>query len=128
MEDGVAKYPQGTESSAIGYHSQEFNYGNSYLTLPWDGKAADYNKNCMEYYENMEPIPYLGCAINTSQITTEIGACYNDILEFRPSLISGATEDVSETLAIFNQRLKEHGVDIILKTYQEQLEAWLKSE
>ena len=98
------------------------------LALPWEGKPASYNEDNQKYYDEMGEIPYFGCVIDTSSVTTELTACYNALLEFVPSLTLGANEDPQAIIDQLIQRLNSSGIDKVIDCYQTQLDAWLAEQ
>lgn len=127
VKDGVATYPDGIDSNSVGYHSQEFNYGNSYLAYPWQGKPASYNEDNQAYYDAMEEIKYLGCSVDTTSVTTQATACYNTFLSYSPTLIVGLSESPKQELNSMMEQLTANGINDYIDCYQTQLNDWLSS-
>lgn len=121
LEDGIAKYPEGIDANSVGYHSQSFLFGNELQAYPWDGTTPQTQENALNYYLNkMETPLYFGFTADTDAITTEITACYNATLEYRPMLECGSAQNWEETLQQFRKKLKDCGIDKIIATYREQ--------
>lgn len=128
VEDGVAKYPEGVDESNVGYHSQSFLFGNELQAYPWEGTNPQVMESAMNYYLNeMETPLYFGFVADTDSITTEITACYNATLEYRPSLECGSAENWEESLNEFRQKLKDCGIDKIVEEYRKQAEEFLNN-
>lgn len=129
VEDGIAKYPDGSDGNSVGYHSQSFLFGNELQALPWEGSTPENQDNALDYYLNRMELPtYFGFVADTDDITTEITACYNATLEFRPILECGSAEDWEKSLADFRQKLKDCGIDKIVETYRQQGEEFLENK
>lgn len=128
LVEGVAKYPDGLDATSVGYHSQSFLFGNELQAHPWDGTTPEIQENALDYYLNkMETPLYFGFTADTDAITTEITACYNATLEYRPMLECGSAQNWEETLQQFRKKLKDCGIDKIVETYREQGRQFLES-
>lgn len=124
LMDGVAIYPEGMEEAA--YHTADFIYGNQFLVLPWAGQDADFRQTSKTDMESAPTSAYLGFSCDTSNIENELTAITNTINEFLPGLDSGvAAEGQYEA---FLEKLEKSGVQKVVDTYQEQLNAWLESK
>lgn len=121
--DGQANYVNGEEGA---YHSDDFLFGNQFITLPWYGDGADFRERCQEVEEQGGISAYLGFACDTSSITNEIGAVTNVIAEYKAQIQTGAGDESAYT--DFVQKLKDNGVDKIIECYQTQLNEWLEQQ
>ncbi len=119
--NGIAKYIDGNETPA--YHTNDFICGNQFLILPWDGMDKDIRKQSLEAMKNSKVSKYLGFSCDTSSVSTEMAAVINAIDQYRPQIETGmANENVYQE---FLKKLRDSGVDKIIRCYQEQLDEWL---
>ena len=119
--DGMACYPEGVDANNCAYHTADFVYGNQFLALPWNGQGSDFRQTSKTDMEAAPASAYLGFSCDTSGIENELTAITNTINEFLPGLDSGvAAEGQYEA---FLEKLENSGVQKVVDTYQEQLNA-----
>lgn len=121
--DGVAHFIEGNENP--GYHAVAFLNANKFLVHPWDGDDPDINEFFKKTMDEATYSPYLGFSADTASVTDEVSAITNVIAEFQPQVLSGAADDA--TFQAFLDKLGTSGIDNIVSTYQEQLNAWLEA-
>ena len=120
--DGEACYIEGNESPA--YHTNDFMYGNQFITLPWEGSGADMREQALAVLQEATYSQYMGFACDTSSIVNEISAVSNCLSEYRPQIETGMASE--EVFNDFLEQLDASGVDKIVDCYQQQLDAWLQ--
>ncbi len=120
--DGEACYIEGNESPA--YHTNDFMYGNQFITLPWEGSGADMREQALAVLQEATYSQYMGFACDTSSIVNEISAVSNCLSEYRPQIETGMASE--EVFNDFLEKLDASGVDKIVDCYQQQLDAWLQ--
>ena len=70
----------------------------------------------------------LGFILDTEPIINEITACNNVVKEYHTGILAlGQMENVDELCDAFEQKLKDNGIEKILKEVQTQLDAWRKA-
>lgn len=128
-DKGQLEYPEGVNSDNSTWYS---GFGGAYepnsLFLPaWYYQLP----NLSEIYEqsNKEAIPSLalGFVANTENIADQIGACNNVIAQYYLPLINGDV-NIDEVLPVFQQALRDAGIDDIIAEKQAQLDAWLANK
>ncbi len=83
----------------------------------------DIRKQSLEAMKNSKVSKYLGFSCDTSSVSTEMAAVINAIDQYRPQIETGmANENVYQE---FLKKLRDSGVDKIIRCYQEQLDEWL---
>lgn len=75
-----------------------------------------------------EKNPYSGWALDTTNISNQITAVNNVITQYAGPLLIGKTSNVDADVANLNQKLKEAGIDAIVKEAQTQLTAFAKKK
>ncbi len=123
VEDGIAKFPEGVTTETVAYHTADFLYGNQFITLPWDGNAADTREVAMEEMEKNGLSSYLGFSCDTTNIANELAAIVNVTSEYMAGLNSGILGEAE--YADFIEKLKAAGIDRVVEEYQTQLDAWV---
>ncbi len=118
--DGEARYVNGEEGA---YHSDDFLFGNQFITLPWQGDGADFREKCEAVEAAGTVSPYLGFTADTSSVTNEIGAVTNVISEFKGQVHTGSCDP--SVYDDFLEKLEANGADKIIECYQTQLNDWL---
>lgn len=121
--DGEACYVNGEEGA---YHSDDFLFGNQFITLPWQGDGADFRERCAEVEAAGTVSKYLGFTADTSSVSNEIGAVTNVIAEYKGQVHTGSCD--SETFDEFLKKLEDNGAQKIIDCYQEQLDEWLAQQ
>lgn len=125
--DGTAAFPNGGDSSE--YHMSDFMYGNI-LTVPaWEGEGADLRERQAEANAAMKASKYVGFAVNTDPVMSEITAVQNVKTTYKLMLASGAYG--SQTEAKYNEfidALYAAGMQKILDEFNSQLSAWLAEQ
>ena len=121
--DGEACYVDGTEGA---YHSDDFLFGNQFITLPWQGDGADFREKCEAVEAAGTVSEYLGFTADTSSVTNEIGAVTNVIAEYKGQVHTGSCEP--EVFDDFLKKLEDNGAQKIIDCYQTQLDEWLRAQ
>ncbi len=123
VKDGVANYPDGVTIQNVAYHSDEFLWGNSFISLPWSS-SADAKQIAKANFDAAPISPYLGFSCDTTKVSNELTAIQNVLSEYEPGLESGTTNNYDE----FIKALKEAGIDKVITEYQTQLDAFVAAK
>ena len=125
--DGTAAYPNGGDSAE--YHMSDFMYGSILTICPWEGEDPDLRTQQRTSNAELAPSKYVGFAIDTTPVSSEVTACANIKTTYKPMLASGAYGSNTEaTWEKFINELHGAGMDKILAEYQRQLDAWLAEQ
>ena len=65
-----------------------------------------------------------GFVFNSSEVQDQMAACSSVVDQYYLPLINGEV-DIDEALPVFQQALKDAGIDEIVAAKQAQLDAWL---
>lgn len=120
-DEGLATLPDGVTET--GYPSQQWMYGNNFLTKPWEGNEPDIWDQYLEFNESAIKSPALGFVFNFEPVKNEIAAVTNVIEQYEKGLGTG-TLDPEQSLPEFREKLKAAGADIIIEEKQKQLDEW----
>lgn len=125
MVNGEADYPEGKDASSVAYHTADFLYGNYFNAHPWAGNGADFRQVALNALKNSPVSPYLGFAVDQSQLTNTIAAITSVVDKYKGTILCGAYTDAEYDE--FVAALKTAGVEEYLAAYQEQLKAWMEA-
>lgn len=125
MVDGEADYPEGKDASSVAYHTADFLYGNYFNAHPWKGNGADFREVAYAALESSPVSPYLGFAVDQSELTTTIAAITSVVDKYKASIYCGTFTD--QEYEEFVEALKTAGVEDYIAAYQEQLTAWMEA-
>lgn len=120
--NGEARYIDGNTTPA--YHTNDFMYGNQFITLPWEGSGTNMRQESYEIMQNATYSKYMGFSCDTSAVTGELAAVSNCLNEYRPQVETGMASE-----AVYNDfmnKLQASGVEKIVDCYQQQLNTWLE--
>lgn len=119
--NGEACYIDGNETPA--YHTNDFLYGNQFITLPWHDSEENIRQRAEAAMINSVISAYMGFSCDTTAVTNELSAISNVLGEYRPQIDSGVAD--MEVYEEFLEKLESCGIDKVIALYQEQLDAWL---
>ena len=124
-EEGYATYVDGADSAS--YHSVTWATGNVLAITPWENGISVEEE--AEILENTEYSEYLGFFADTEELEQTITSCVNVVNEYRDALFAGASGDNTESLyQELCDKLDAAGIQDIVDSYQEQLDAWLAEQ
>lgn len=122
--DGTVSFPEGVDQNTSGYYTFTYwMYGNAFLRKVWEGDSPQVLAEREKVMQETKASPILGFSFDASAYDLEITALTNVINEYRPGLESGSSDPETE-LPKFLEALDKAGADVLLKAYQEQLDAW----
>lgn len=125
---GQITYPDGVDSSNVGWSNEAWITGNASIAYAWDTNDADIWEQLTDFNESGVKSSLYGFVYDNSNITNEITALSNVISKYKSILESGAVDDVEGTLAKFNEELEAAGMQKVIDDMQEQVDAWTASK
>ncbi len=127
-ENGQLQFPEGkTSQQEVGWMSgYDGTHPNGFITPTWDNMLPNAYELMKEDNAKAVPSKALGFTVDLEPIADQYAACSNVVAKYWNALTLGAV-DIDETLASFNQELKENGIDDIIAEKQRQLDEWLKT-
>ena len=121
---GIISFPEGETEDTVTYLNMLGLYGNQKLayTLATDASAEEKQ----EYSDMAEAVgwEYEGFNFDSSSVNVELSRVQEVLNRYLPALESGSV-DLDQAYPEFIQELKNAGIDKIIETQQEQLDAWL---
>lgn len=122
-DDGMAHFVEGEDANNAAYHTSDFLYGNQFLVIPWEGQGADIRERALEEMQSTKESAYLGFVCDTTSVSTQLSAISNALNEYKPGIDSGISDP--SAYDDFLAKLETSGIQDVIDTYQEQLDAWL---
>lgn len=127
-ENGMLAFPDGEDSRSVGFNTGNGTFlPNSFQLPQWESKIPNYNQLVIEANQNAIPSKALGFVCDTEPVADEIAACANVLQQYYLPLINGEV-DIDEVLPVFQEALRDAGIDTIIAEKQAQLDAWLASK
>lgn len=105
------------------YVVPNYSLGNRFIMYPTIDDPDDLWEEYQAFNDAAVKSPLLGFVPDIEPIKNEIAAVANVTKEFRPALMTGSVE-IEENLEKFNIRLKEAGLERIIRELQAQLDEW----
>ena len=128
-DDGTVNYPVGFESTTVPYTAQLScgTLGNFFLMYPMEGTNPESLAWELDQNKNAKTSAALGFTYDNSRVKTAYTAVTNVIEQYLPALVCGSV-DPEVDIPEFVQRLQDAGLQTIIDSKQEQLDAWLASK
>lgn len=122
--NGLIGYPEGVDSTNVGWTNQTWITGNGSIAYVWETEDANVWNDLKEFNDSAVLSPMYGFTYDSSNVTNEITAITNVEDKYLVILKSGAA-DVDTTLAQFLDELEAAGIQNVIDDVQAQLDAWL---
>ncbi|MEH7009836.1 ABC transporter substrate-binding protein [Neobacillus niacini] len=106
-----------------GYNMPSYSLGNHFILNLYKDDPKDKWEKFEEFNVSAVKAPSLGFNFNSDPVRSELASITNISKEFYPALATGSV-DPEEYLPKFNEKLKEAGVDKVLKEMQKQHDEW----
>lgn len=109
------------------YDIPYFALGNLFLTYTLDTEPETKWEEFKKFNDEAAVSPALGFKFDTSKVSSELAAINNVLEEFKVIIYSGSV-DIDEYLEKLNAKLKEQGIDRVIKEMQSQIDEWKKNK
>ncbi len=126
-EDGVAGYPDGIDSSNVGWSNEVWLCGNASIGYVWETDPATIWDDYKKFNEDALMSCAYGFTFDTANVKTAITAVQN-VLDKYTALICSGESDPEKAVAEFNRELETAGMPVILEEMQSQLDAFEESK
>lgn len=127
-DDGQLCFPAGQNSRTVGWNSGNGSFlPNSFQLPQWENNSPNYNERVVAANQSAIPSKALGFVCDTEPIADQMAACTNVLAQYYLPLINGEV-DIDQVLPVFQQALRDAGIDDIIAEKQAQLDAWLASK
>lgn len=128
-ENGQLEYPEGvTDHQSAGWFAM-YNAArpNGFLCPTWNYSRPDAYELLQEDNKNAIKSTALGFTPDFSPVADQYAACANVIAQYYVPLIN-AVVDIDETLPVFQQALRDAGIEDIIAEEQKQFDEWLAAK
>lgn len=128
-EENVVAYPEGVDSTNAPYYFwAKFGLPNNYLQYVMDPNPANLWTQMEEYNNAAKPSKAFGFTYsrNDDEINGKIVEINNIVTEYAPGLASGELEP--SQLKEFRDKLTAAGIDDVIASVQEQLDAFIEAQ
>lgn len=128
-EDGLAAYPEGVDSSNVGYHNDfGWIYPNQTAGHAWDGNPVDIWDQYKAATESAVKSQAAGFVYDSTVVSDQVAACNATFGQYTKSMQFGTMDDVDAAIAEFNDALYSSGLEAIMQEKQSQLDEWLAEQ
>lgn len=128
-EDGLAAYPEGVDSSNVGYHNDfGWIYPNQTAGHAWDGNPVDIWDQYKAAADSAVKSQAAGFVYDSTVVSDQVAACNATLEQYTKSMQFGTMDDVDAAIAEFNDALYSSGLEAIMQEKQSQLDAWLAEQ
>lgn len=128
LENGNLDFPEGEDMRSVGFNTGNGSFlPNSFQMPQWNSNIPGYNQLVVEANQTALHSKALGFVCDTEPVADEIAACSNVLQQYYLPLINGEV-DIDEVLPVFQEALRDAGIDRIIAEKQAQLDTWLASK
>ncbi|MBR1585670.1 MAG: ABC transporter substrate-binding protein [Clostridia bacterium] len=127
-ENGQITLPEGETATTVGWYTLGGGtLPNTLLCPAQDYQMPDLSERIAQLNAESKPSLALGFVFDSSSVTDQVTACANVIAQYYLPLMYGEV-DIDDVLPMFQQALKDAGIDDIISAKQAQLDAWLAAK
>ncbi len=128
-EDGLAAYPEGVDSSNVGYHNDfGWIYPNQTAGHAWEGNPVDIWDQYKAAADSAVKSQAAGFVYDSTVVSDQVAACNATLEQYTKSMQFGTMDDVDAAIAEFNDALYSSGLEAIMQEKQSQLDEWLAEQ
>ncbi|WP_256975163.1 ABC transporter substrate-binding protein [Paenibacillus amylolyticus] len=128
VSDNVIDFPEGiNQSNSTYFPNQRWMFGNWFLSYLIKGEDPETYTKAIDYTKKATRSRILGFNFDSEPVRTEIAAVTNVINQYLVPLETGVLDPVT-TVPLFNNQLKDAGIDKIIAEKQRQLDIWSASQ
>lgn len=127
VSDGVAGYPDGVDSSNVGWTNEVWLTGNAPIGLAWQTDPEGIWESYREFNDGANFAPSYGFSFDYSSVKNQVTAVQN-VLDKYTALIYSGMSDPAESLDAFYKELDAAGIQDLVDTAQKQLDEWSQAQ
>ena len=120
---GIVGYPEGVDSSSVGWNNETWLAGNGSLAYVWESDPADIWEQYEEFNASAVQSPLYGFTFDTANVKTEITAIANVIQKYEAVICAGYSEP-EEAVAQMVSELQAAGIERVMEEAGTQIEVW----
>lgn len=125
-EKDIAGYPEGIDSSNVGWNNETWLVGNGSLAHVWESDPPTIWKDYDEFNASAVVSPLYGFTFDTSEVKTEITAITN-VLEKYQKVIYAGYADPEESVQKMLDELESAGIRNVIDAANKQINEWNES-
>lgn len=122
-ENDIAGYPDGVDSSNVGWNNETWLVGNGALAHVWESDPPTIWKDYEEFNASATVSPLYGFTFDTSNVKTEITAITNVIQKYQKVIYAGYS-DPEESVKKMLDELDSAGIGNVIDDAKKQVEEW----
>lgn len=126
-EKGIVGYPDGVDSSSVGWNNETWLAGNGSLAYVWESDPETIWDDYKTFNESAKLSPLYGFTFDTSNVKTAITAMTNVVSKYRAVICSGYS-DPAEAVASMVSELEAAGMSEVISEAQAQIDEWLAAK
>jgi len=123
VSDNVIRYPDGIDSSTVGYSSNGMTIGNPFIAYTFEGDDPNLSQTIQEWNAAAKKSVALGFTFTSADVQNEMTAISNVLQQYQRVLETGSA-DPKQVLPEFISQLQAAGIDRVIEAKQAQLDAW----
>jgi putative aldouronate transport system substrate-binding protein len=123
VSDNVIRYPDGLDSSTVGYTMNSLTTSNPFIAYTLEGEDPNIAQTIQQWNAAAKKSAALGFTFNASEVQNELTAIGNVLQQYQRVLETGSV-DPKQMLPEFISQLKAAGIDRVIEQKQSQLDAW----
>lgn len=127
VRDGVAGYPEGVDSTNVGWTNETWLTGNASIGLAWETDPDNIWEEYADFNDNATFSIAYGFTFDSANVKTEITAVQNVLDKYTAMIYSGLA-DPEESVTQFVSELNAAGMQNIVDEMQSQLDTWSAQE
>ena len=121
--NGIVGYPEGVDSSSVGWNNETWLAGNGSLAYVWESDEPGIWDTYKEFNDSAKVSPLYGFSFDTQNVKTEITAITNVITKYKAVICAGYSEP-EEAVTKMTEELNAAGIDRIIEEAQNQISDW----
>lgn len=126
-ENNIVGYPEGVDSSNVGWNNETWLSGNAALAHVWESDSPSIWEEYLEFNDSAIVSPLYGFTYDTENVKTEITAITNVINKYL-SVICAGYSDPNEAVPQMVSELEAAGINNILEDAQSQVDTWMDQQ
>lgn len=126
VSDNVIKYPEGLDSSSVGYTMNALTTSNPFIAYTLEGEDPEIAQRIKEWNESANKSKALGFTFNPSNVQNELTAISNVTNRYKKVLETGSV-DPGTLLPELVTQLEAAGIDRVIEEKQKQMDTWAAS-
>jgi putative aldouronate transport system substrate-binding protein len=124
--NGIVGYPEGVNSSNVGWNNETWLAGNGSLAYVWESDEPGLWDKYLEFNNSGTVSPLFGFTFDAANVKSEISAVQNVINKYE-SVICAGYSDPSTSVAKMVSELEAAGINRIIDEAEAQIEKWKSS-